>query len=233
MSQRFLTNILQWIHPKDDEGNGITATCHIFTITFISMSFVDVTWFSIGGHVCVPHLTLGQFFWFGFSNSQDIDYSDYDCINSKIVNMMRITILLCFMSITFALMGFFLEVHAPKHPFYKSLRKYSIMGTCTVIWIMAIIAISYYIIVLLENSLAEMYPKVESSVSYGTGFYLVVASGGITCCGIIYTLFPFSASSNAVDDDRCLLDAFDDGLETFHSPTPPPPYCLLPPPYTP
>lgn len=57
--------------------------------------------------------------------------TDYDCINSRIVNMMRTTILLCFMTIIFALMGFFLEIIGPMHVFYRCLRRYAILGTCT------------------------------------------------------------------------------------------------------
>lgn len=75
MSQSFMNNIVQWIHPKDDESNIISATFHMITITLLSMSLVDLTWFSISGDVCVPYLTLGQFFWFGFSNDASIDYS--------------------------------------------------------------------------------------------------------------------------------------------------------------
>lgn len=52
--------------------------------------------------------------------------------------------------------------------------------------------------------------------------------------GIIYTLIlPFNSSTYLRDDDRCLIDGFDDGLDTFNSPTPPPPYSIPPPPYTP
>nr|CAI5820811.1 unnamed protein product [Callosobruchus analis] len=233
MTERFLTSVVQLIHPKEDESNIISATFHMITITLISMSLVDLTWFTIAGNVCVPYLTLGQFFWFGFSND-DINYSDYDCINAKIVNMMRITILLCFMTIIFSLTGFFLEVIGPKHIFYRSIRRYAVLGTCTVIWIMAIISISYYIVVLLEDSLNKIYPKADASVTYGLGFYLIAASGGVTCIGIIYTLLlPFHTSPYLQDDDRCLLDAFDDHMDIFHSPTPPPPYCIPPPPYTP
>lgn len=234
MSQRVLNCITQWVHPKEDESNVISATFHMLTITLISMSLVDLTWFSITGPVCVPYLTLGEFFWFGCSNEEDIDYSDCACITPKIVNMMRITIVLCFMTIIFALMGFFLEIIGPKHPVYTSLRRYAVMGTFTVIWIMVIVGISYYIVVLLEMSLVKFYPKQQSSVSYGIGFYLIAASGAVTCCGIVYTLvLPLHHSRYSRDDDRCLLDAFDDGLDTFHHPIPPPPYCIPPPPYTP
>lgn len=66
MSEQFFKTFVQWIHPKDDESNIISATFHMITITLISMSLVDLTWFNITGGVCVPYLTLGQFFWYGF-----------------------------------------------------------------------------------------------------------------------------------------------------------------------
>lgn len=42
---------------------------------------------------------------------------------------------------------------------------------------MVIIGITYYIILLLEQSLAKVYPKVETSVTYGIGFYLIATAG--------------------------------------------------------
>ncbi|KAJ8955040.1 hypothetical protein NQ318_000472 [Aromia moschata] len=211
MARRFAANLMQWLHPKDDERNLVSATFHMITITLISMSLVDLTWFNISGDVCVPYLTLGQFFWFGFTNN-GVDYSDYDCINSTIVNMMRTTILLCFMTIIFALLGFCLDIIGPKSIMYRMARRYAILGTCTVLWITAIISISYYIVVLLEDSFSKIYPNTDPTVTYGLGFYLLSA---------------------AETDDRCLIDGFDDGLDTFNSPTPPPPYSIPPPPYTP
>lgn len=74
MPEQFFTTFVQWILPKDDESNIISATFHIITITLTSMSLVDLTWFNITGG-CVPYLTLGQFFWFGFTNNPSIDYS--------------------------------------------------------------------------------------------------------------------------------------------------------------
>ncbi|KAJ8961982.1 hypothetical protein NQ314_005764, partial [Rhamnusium bicolor] len=233
MARRFMTNFMQWLQPKDDERNLISATFHMITITLISMSLVDLTWFNISGDVCVPYLTLGQFFWFGFSRGE-MDYSEYDCINSTIVNLMRTTILLCFMTILFALLGFFLDIIGPKSMMYRMVRRYAVLGTCTVLWIMVIISISYYTVVLLEHSISKLDPKVDSTVTYGLGFYLVAAAGGVSCVGIIYTLIlPLNSATYHRDDDRCLIDGFDDGLDTFNSPTPPPPYSILPPPYTP
>lgn len=75
MPEQLFTTFVQWIHPKDDESNIISATFHMITITLISMSLVDLTWFNISGGVCIPYLTLGQFFWFGFTYDPSVDYS--------------------------------------------------------------------------------------------------------------------------------------------------------------
>jgi hypothetical protein len=74
MPRSFLTSALQRLHPKDDDRNLVSATFHMITITLISMSLVDLTWFTISGDLAIPNLTLGQFFWFGYSGA-DVDYS--------------------------------------------------------------------------------------------------------------------------------------------------------------
>jgi hypothetical protein len=102
-----------------------------------------------------------------------------------------------------------------------------------VLWIMAIVSISYYIVLLLEDSLAKLSLKVDTTVSYGYGFYLFAASGGVALVGIFYNLIVAHHPVGYYrEDDRCLI-GFDDGLDTFNSPTPPPPYNVPPPPYTP
>lgn len=75
MPGQLFTTFMQWIHPKNDEGNIIFATFHIITITLVSMSLVDLTWFNISGGICGPTLTLGQFFWFGYSYNPTYNYS--------------------------------------------------------------------------------------------------------------------------------------------------------------
>lgn len=45
------------------------------------------------------------------------------------------------------------------------------------IWIVATIIVSYYIVYLLEESLGTMYPKIDTSVTYGIGFCLLATAG--------------------------------------------------------
>ncbi|KAJ8920385.1 hypothetical protein NQ315_005251 [Exocentrus adspersus] len=232
MAPRFLTKFIECLHPKEDGNNMISATFHAITITLISMSLVDLTWFKISDATCVPYLTLGQFFWFGFTKDEG-SYIDYHCLNSTIVNMMRTMILLCFMSIIFALLGFFLDIIGPKSLFYRMVRKYAVLGTCTVLWIMAILSMSYDVVLLLEDSLDKTTSDSDTGVNYGLGVYLVGAAGGVSCLGIIYTLIlTFKSAAYRNDDDICLIDESNDSLDTYNSPSPPPPY-VPPPPYSP
>ncbi|XP_066252685.1 transmembrane protein 127-like [Euwallacea similis] len=220
--------IKELFHQKDEERNLILATFHMIAITLICMSMGDLTWFIIDGGTCVPYLTLGQFFWFGYTDD-GIDYNDYKCLDSSIVNMMRIIILLLFMAILFSLLGFFLDIIGPRTLIYKMFRRYSVAGISTILVIMIIVTMSYYTVMLLQNSIEGRSSLKNCDVSYGFGFYLMTFAGCIEALGVLYSLMlPYKTSQQ--EDDRCLIDGFDDH---FQSPTPPPPYSLPPPPYTP
>lgn len=71
MPQQFYISML--MNNNLHYQNVIPAMFHIITITFISMSLVEVPWFVISGGVCTSYLSLSQFFWFGYIavNSQD------------------------------------------------------------------------------------------------------------------------------------------------------------------
>ncbi|KAF2887857.1 hypothetical protein ILUMI_18316 [Ignelater luminosus] len=221
-----------WMNSKLQYRNLVPATFHIVAITLISMSLVQVPWFVITGGVCSPFLSLGQFFWFGYT-IEDAHNPEYDCINGTIVNLMRTIILLSFMAIIFSLGGFFLDILGPKNSVYRFIRKYALASTCTVFWIMAIISICYYISVLLQESLENVHPDVDTSVSYGYGFYLIASTGGIVLMGTFCTLILMQTGDASRSDERCLLNRYGDGMDAFDSPTPPPPYSIPPPPYTP
>ncbi|KAF5270306.1 hypothetical protein FQR65_LT05494 [Abscondita terminalis] len=232
MPRSFFSRSTLWINPRFQYRNLVPAAFHIFGITLISMSLVQVPWFVISGGVCTPYLSVGQFFWFGYTNDP-IHNSAYNCINGTIVNLMRTIILLSFMAIIFLLAGFFLDILGPKNIIYRFVRRYALAGTCTVFWIMAIISICYYVTILLEESLENVYPNEDTAVSYGYGFYLIASTGGIVLIGTFCTLILMQTNDSNRNDERCLINRFGDSAEAFDSPTPPPPYSIPPPPYTP
>lgn len=59
---------LQWVHHKKDNRNFLSATFHMITISIISMTLVQLNWFTINGGDCIQYLTLSDFFTFGYSN---------------------------------------------------------------------------------------------------------------------------------------------------------------------
>lgn len=159
---------------------------------------------------------------------------------------MRTLILLCFMAIFFSLTGFFLDILAPKPAVYKFIRRYAIASTCTgtptplqsnlihthiffsVFWLTAVLSICYYVLALLEESLAMQYPKIETEVAYGYGFYLIVTTIGVVLLGTFCTLILMQTGPQ-LNDQRCLINAFNG----YDSLSPPPPYNIAPPPYRP
>lgn len=71
MSRSLIAKISNWLNPKDQERNLISATFHMINIALISMSLVGINWFTLSGGVCMPNLTLTMFFWFGYG-TEDI-----------------------------------------------------------------------------------------------------------------------------------------------------------------
>lgn len=72
MPNHLLTQVYNWLNPKDQERNLFSAAFHMTAITLISMSLVGLNWFTISGNACTPFLTISQFFWFGYA-SEEVD----------------------------------------------------------------------------------------------------------------------------------------------------------------
>ncbi|KAK9878943.1 hypothetical protein WA026_003764 [Henosepilachna vigintioctopunctata] len=231
----YFGSCIQWINGKDENQNLIAAVFHISTITLVSMSMVGLPWFSISGGVCLQQLTLGQFFWFQSSLSH-VNPSDVECITITLITLMRVVITLCLLVILLSLGGFFVDILLPTSHVNKHFFKYAIRATCigSVLLVMLIISISCYIVISLEDSLTKMYPKIDSDVTYGSGFYILSTAGVVSLFGMYYTLNMVQDSSRYfTDDDQCLIDAFDDDTSSFNHPSPPPLFNMPPPPYSP
>ncbi|XP_044762413.1 transmembrane protein 127-like [Coccinella septempunctata] len=225
----------EWLTTRNENKILFAASFHICTITLVSMSIVGLPWFSISGGVCLGHLTLSDFFWYS-SFLEDATSKDVECINTTVINMMRITLALCFLIIVLSLGGFFMNIFIPKNYVNRLFLKYAIPGVCTgsVILVMIIVSISCYIILILEDSLTQLYPKVTTDVTYGPGFYFLSSAGVVSLFGMYYTLNMIQDFNRiSSEDDQCLIDAFDDNTSSFNHLSPPPPYNVPPPPYTP
>lgn len=68
-----ISAISDWLNPKDQERNLVSAGLHMINIALISMSLVGINWFSLSADVCTPYLPITIFFWFGYSD-EDVGY---------------------------------------------------------------------------------------------------------------------------------------------------------------
>lgn len=215
--------VCTWLRPKERNRNYISATFHLISITLVSISMTDLSWFTITGNgICSLYINIAQ-----FSNSYELSEIELSCLSPLVINCIRFVIVLCLLVIFCSFTGFLLDIFSPQHKALKLFHKYAIPGVNSVLLIILIVAMSYFIVLQLDS-------LENSQVEYGPGFYLVSFAGFVSLMGIYYTLNLGQESRYFFrDDDRCLIDAFDDGLHTFEYTPPPPPYNIPPPPYSP
>lgn len=229
---------VKWLHPKSTDQNLMSAFVHMVSVSLLSMSLVELRWFEIATtpqqqEACAPFLSMTQFFTYGYTTSTTED--DNACLNATTVNMIRIIILLVFMAIAFSLCGFYVEVAGGSSParghVAQFVRRYALMNTCTVLWVMAIVASCYYVAILLEEAFLRAFPLQAPdaiSVTYGCGFYLVAVSGALNLFGTFLSLL-FMHHSNRSADDM----SQDNSFLISRATEAPPPYNIPPPPYHP
>lgn len=242
----------RWNFPIEHERNFLTAFFHMATISLTCTSLAQLGWFRLQGDHCTLHLAVYQFFGYGYFDSNpssndllitadthiDTSTSYYipenlQCVTPEVVNCMRIIILLCFFAIISSMVGFFLDIVGPTRRVLKIIRRNAIPSICTVIWVIAIIGVCYYITVILEN-LDTHDSKIQ--VTYEYGCYTITAAGAVAVCATASNLFQLPPATPDDYQRRRLVDDWE-GLETFYvrDPRDTPLECLppFPPPYTP
>uniref|UniRef100_A0A1B6DMD3 Transmembrane protein 127 transmembrane region domain-containing protein n=1 Tax=Clastoptera arizonana TaxID=38151 RepID=A0A1B6DMD3_9HEMI len=122
----------RWAFPKDNEKNFVAASFHFITIIMFSLSVTHFEWFFVWGGNCAHNLALFQFFslksnfeTIGIQNKTTLrtnevevpfliqyhsSYGALPCINSDVVDLIHIIIILCFLSILFSIIAFFLDI---------------------------------------------------------------------------------------------------------------------------
>ncbi|GLG95588.1 RING-box protein 1A [Gryllus bimaculatus] len=240
----------RWNVPKEQERNFLAAFFHMATIALTCTSLAQLGWFRLRGGHCAPHLAVYQFFSYGYfdtnpvendmliTSEKEVDTSTgsyflpetLQCVTPEIATLMRIIILLCFMAMISSLVGFFLDIVGPTKKVLKVVRRNAVPSIITVILVVIIIGVCYYITLLLENVGMQEY-KVQ--VSYEYGCYTITAAGAVAVFATACNLFQNPTMSEDVQRRR-LIDDWD-GLETFYvgehgrdtpleSIPPPPPY---------
>ncbi|XP_067003438.1 transmembrane protein 127 [Anabrus simplex] len=239
----------RWTVPKEQDRNFVAAFFHMATIALTCTSLAQLGWFRLRGGLCVPHLAVYQFFSYGYfdttSMQNDISGNEVvsnpyypngslQCVTPEIANLMRIIILLCFLAMISSLIGFFLDIVGPTRKTLKVIRRNGIPSTITVLWVVAIVGLCYYITLLLEVAVREMHPGYRVHVSYEYGCYTITAAGVVAVFATACNLFQQQSTSTEDNQRRRLIDDWD-GVETFsvgiqgsdtplESIPPPPPY---------
>nr|CAD7261461.1 unnamed protein product [Timema shepardi] len=161
---------------------------------------------------------------------------DWRCVTPEIANLMRILILLCFMAMISSLVGFFLDIVGPTKKIFKIIRRNSVPSIFTVVWVVVIVGICYYVSIRLTTLVQNMNPESEVQVSYEYGCYTITAAGVVAVIASACNLFqPHSSSVQEIPRRRLVEDW--EGPESFVISGPrlvdTPLESLPPPPYTP
>ncbi|KAG8234789.1 hypothetical protein J437_LFUL006621 [Ladona fulva] len=252
----------RWHILKDQERNFAAAFFHMATIALSCTSLAQLGWFRLSGGKCVPHLAVYQFFTFGYfdtsTTQSDVSFGSGDvillpvtvqyhsssgvlkCVTPEIANLMRILIVMCFLAMISSLFGFFLDIIGPTRKSLQFIQRNSLPSIITVLWVVAIVGVCYYITILIESSLQSMYPNSYVFVSYEYGCYTITAAGAAsviaTACNLLRP--QRNASEEVVLHHRRLMDDWDeaetfsvagpqrlfDGDTPLESIPPPPPY---------
>ncbi|XP_049952780.1 transmembrane protein 127-like [Schistocerca serialis cubense] len=240
----------RWSLPKDQERNFVAAFFHMATIALTCTSLAQLGWFRIRGSICSPHLAVYQFFSADYPTETERDYtfSEFSppvtiqyypqketprCMNQEIANLMRTVILLCFMAMSSSLLGFFLDIIGPTTKILRTIRRNAIPSIFTVICVVAIIGLCYYITTLLQRVIQNSNPEREVKVAYEYGCYTITAAGVVAVFATASNLLQYYSPNEDAERQRIFGDW--DGLETFsvggwgrgtplESIPPPPPY---------
>ncbi|XP_063221324.1 transmembrane protein 127-like [Bacillus rossius redtenbacheri] len=243
----------RWHVPKEHERNFVAAFFHMATIALTCTSLAQLGWFHVRGAHCSPHLAVYQFFDLRLYDDpvpDDVEGNDVaaspvsvqflpssgkSCVTREIANLMRMLILLCFMAIISSLVGFFLDIVGPTKKIFKIIRRNSIPSIFTVVWVVMIVGLCYYISNRLEILIQNMNPQMEVQVSYEYGCYTITAAGVVAVIATACNLFQQHGPVDEVPRRR-LVDDWD-GIESFVVSGPQlldtPLESMPPPPYTP
>lgn len=84
-----ITDAINYVNRKTLDRNYVSAAFHMIIITLISMSLVDLNWFTINGGDCIRFITLSDFFTFGYSASdvQNPGNIMYICTKMQVANL--------------------------------------------------------------------------------------------------------------------------------------------------
>lgn len=239
----------RFVYPHDNERNHVAAVFHFTSVVLTSAALFKMSWFRIWGSHCSPTLGLYQFMRLGYfegaARSQSLDIPggqiitspilvEYHtgtevlhCMTPEVLNLMRVLIMLCMLSIFYSMIGFCLDVIAPAKKSLRFVRRNALPSIWSVLTVVSIIGVCYLVTRSLGISIRTMFPTDSVHVTYEYGCYTVTAAGAVsllaTACNLLQDPPP---PIECGPQRQRLVDDFE-GLETFSvgmRNIPPPPY---------
>ncbi|XP_015911059.1 transmembrane protein 127 [Parasteatoda tepidariorum] len=217
---------------NERERNVIAAIFSAMLILLLIMALSLPNWYYLKGGGC-RHQVLGaeQFLYVnpGDSgiislNSGNISHASLayyglnddmkNCLTPTIVTVQRVNIGLCFLTIFFSFCQFYFDITGVKNHVIHCTRRCAIGSIFSVISIVTIIGLCYYVSDLMEQQqeLTKLYPTTRVEITFGVSYYLVATAGIIAVLATAANLFRCDHLTRS-NDVSMLLD--DHQEETF------------------
>ncbi|XP_038046854.1 transmembrane protein 127-like [Patiria miniata] len=166
-------------NPKRNERNLVAAILGMVVIAVLISSLAEQKWFHLHGGECAKeNIGAYQFLTPGIETSGAYRY----CFNTQVVAIMRAVIAFIFLSITSSLFAFFLDTLGPMKSSLKLLRRHAAGNIITVLLCLTMSGFCYWSASLMESEMDghKLGPSSKVLVSFGVGYYLIVASGALS-----------------------------------------------------
>ncbi|KAL1122740.1 hypothetical protein AAG570_003067 [Ranatra chinensis] len=228
---------------------------------FATAGLVKLDWFRVLGEpLCTPRLALYHLLRIGYFTIQPMDVHHQStqlfegraqlvtsspiiveyrtgtqvlrCVTPEVLNLLRVLVVLCVISVFCSMIGFCLDLIGPKKKSLRFIRRNALPGICTVMTVVVIVGVCYLVSRALEFAVLDMYPGASARISYDYGCYSLTVAGVVsllaTACNLLQDPAPGTDSSSwSASQRRRLIEDFD-GSETFSvgmlNLPPPPPY---------
>ncbi|XP_057379843.1 transmembrane protein 127-like [Daphnia carinata] len=239
------------------------AFFQMMTIALLCTSLAQPSWLSLttrtptstsrSGGGCPKHLTLYQFFDYGYFETGDSRNSTIivtpvrlyyhsaagtmACLTPAIVNMFKVILMLVIFAIILCFIGFLLDVLGTKSRLSLTVRSNGLLTIPIVLICAGVVSLAYYITVLLEKENRHSY---FLEVSFDYGFFTLSSAGATALLATASALFKRmggperrrsrsrhrrSRSSRLRDSRLMLVDTVESPPLVVHG-DPPPPYSL-------
>ncbi|GFQ77270.1 transmembrane protein 127 [Trichonephila clavata] len=229
----FVSQVSRQNRNSERERNIIAAIFSALLIVLLIMALALPNWYKLKGGGCTRQvLGTGEFFYISSvenltvpPNNGNISYSKLayyrvkadmkNCLTREILRSQRSIIGLCFLTISFSFCQFYFDIAGVKNKSLKYARRYGLGSILSVIAIIVIIGLCYYVSDQMEQQqeMTKLYPATRVEVTFGVSYYLIATAGVAAVLAAASNLFKCDHLSGDTDVSMLLDDSQEE--ETF------------------